>query len=259
MKKQKQVTVNQHYVPQFYLKHFSYENKKGKKCIDVLDLDLNKTLKKQRIENVASENYFYDIDLEHYLKDTSSFKKIIISIFLKFIFGIKFKLSSFKRLNIVEHKLGNIESKASPILVELIDKANGYTLWEIENCYLISDENKLYLSLYLAIQFLRTPKTRQTIYEVNTYLKPKLIKEFHYRESGEILELNDLIEEINKENIKQQHLDFFHDNSSNEMANVFYKHSWIFYKNTTDVDFITSDSPISIRLAHDEELIHQVL
>lgn len=255
MNKDDQVTINQHYVPQFYLNNFAYLNKKGKPCIDVLDMDLNKILRNQRIQNIASENYFYDIDMEKYLKDASKFRKIIVSLLLKVVHGIKFKLSSYKKLNVAEKIFSDIESKSSPIFIKLIDKAEKYTPWEIENCYLINDDEKKNLAEYLAIQFQRTPKVRHTIFETNTYVKAELFRELYYRETGEIIELSDLIEEKNSEDIKQQHLDYIFNGHTSDVAQIFMKHDWVFYKNNTDIDFITSDTPISGRATRDESLM----
>lgn len=251
----KQVTINQHYVPQFYLNRFSSKNKKGKNCVDVLDIDLDKILLNQRVENVAFEKYFYDIDLEKYLKDVSSIRRVLIKMFLKMKFGVKFKLVQYKTLNVVENILADNESQISPIFNKLIENAEKYSKWERENCYIISNQEKEDISIYLAIQYLRTPKTRHTFEEVNTVVKAELIRELHYRETGEIFKLEDLIEEINSEDIKNQHLNTLFTDDTKKMADAFKSHTWVFYKNTTNVNFITSDSQINIKASKEETLM----
>lgn len=255
LSKREQATINQHYVPQFYLNNFSYLNKKGKPCIDVLDIDSNKLLRNQKIKNIASENYFYDVEIEKILKDASRIRIIYIKALLKIKFGFKFSLSSFKNLNTIENILADFESKTSPIFLDLMDKAERYTLWEIQNCFILNEEKRKILSIYLATQFQRTPKIRQTIREANTSLKTELIQEFYFRKTGEVLEISDLINEINDENIKHQHLNMLFTDHTNKIADIFDNMSWVFYKNTTDIAFITSDSPISTRATRDETLM----
>lgn len=255
MKKQKQVTINQHYVPQFYLNNFSHNNKKGKKSIDVFDIDLNKILRNQRIENVAFEKYFYDIDLEKYLNNISGLRLLLIKVYLKIKFGLRFKISQFKNLNTIENILATVESNTSPIFTKIIEKSETYTKWERENCFLINEDEKLKIATFLAVQFLRTPKIRQSFQEANTVLKAQIIQEFHYRDTGEIIDLNELIEEINSEDIKNQHLNSIFTENTKKIVDIFNKHSWVFYKNNTNVDFITSDSPISTKATKDETLM----
>jgi hypothetical protein len=57
----KQVTKNQHYVPQCLLKHFGCDAKKGKR-INVFDTARSDVRYNQAIKEVFSQNYFYDKD-----------------------------------------------------------------------------------------------------------------------------------------------------------------------------------------------------
>lgn len=57
----KQITKNQHYVPQCLLKHFGSDPKKGKK-INVFDIERSVVRYNQSIKEVFSQNYFYGED-----------------------------------------------------------------------------------------------------------------------------------------------------------------------------------------------------
>lgn len=55
-----QITKNQHYVPQCLLKFFSWEDKKKK--TNIFDITRDSFRYSQAIENICSQNYFYDTD-----------------------------------------------------------------------------------------------------------------------------------------------------------------------------------------------------
>lgn len=59
----KQITKNQHYVPQCLLKHFGCDAKKGKK-INVFDIERSVMRYNQSVKEVFSQNYFYGKDNE---------------------------------------------------------------------------------------------------------------------------------------------------------------------------------------------------
>lgn len=59
----KQITKNQHYVPQCLLKHFGCDARKGKK-INVFDIERSVVRYNQSVKKVFSQNYFYGKDNE---------------------------------------------------------------------------------------------------------------------------------------------------------------------------------------------------
>lgn len=59
----KQITKNQHYVPQCLLKHFGFDAKKEKK-INVFDIERSVVRYNQSVKEVFSQNYFYGKDNE---------------------------------------------------------------------------------------------------------------------------------------------------------------------------------------------------
>jgi len=59
----KQITKNQHYVPQCLLKHFGFDAKKEKR-INVFDIERSVVRYNQSVKEVFSQNYFYGKDNE---------------------------------------------------------------------------------------------------------------------------------------------------------------------------------------------------
>lgn len=57
----KQITKNQHYVPQCLLRHFGYDSKNGKR-INVFDIERSVVRYNQSVKEVFSQNYFYGKD-----------------------------------------------------------------------------------------------------------------------------------------------------------------------------------------------------
>lgn len=78
-------TKNQHYVPQLLLNHFACDGSKGKKIINIFDMDRSHVRYNQPVREVFSQNYFYDKDnrVENFLRDmiegpaSSVVKKIV--------------------------------------------------------------------------------------------------------------------------------------------------------------------------------------
>lgn len=64
----KQITKNQHYVPQCLLKHFGCDAKKGKR-INIFDIERSVVRYNQSVKEVFSQNYFYgkDNEVENFL------------------------------------------------------------------------------------------------------------------------------------------------------------------------------------------------
>lgn len=64
-------TKKQHYVPQFLLNHFACDGSKGKKIINIFDMDRSHVRYNQPVGKVFSQNYFYDKDnqVENFLAE----------------------------------------------------------------------------------------------------------------------------------------------------------------------------------------------
>lgn len=58
MAHQNQITVFQHYIPQTWLKRFTYNE--NKTSVYVYDTENNLVIDSKNIKNIAGEKYFYD-------------------------------------------------------------------------------------------------------------------------------------------------------------------------------------------------------
>ncbi|MDJ0798659.1 MAG: DUF4238 domain-containing protein [Calothrix sp. MO_167.B12] len=134
----KQVTKNQHYVPQCLLKHFSWDDRNLKR-INIFDTVRSTTRYNQAIKEVFSRNYFYDRD------------------------------------NSVEDLLGNeIESPASPIIDEIIegniDDLLNFSGNKSSDKKFI--ENKFKLVKFIICLLYRTPEAREkSLSSIQTHIQ----------------------------------------------------------------------------------------
>ena len=121
------ITKNQHYVPQFYLRLFSRDE--DKKSIWVLD-KYKELIYSSAIEKVASENYFYD------------FPKVFESALSQ--------LSGQNQFQLLERALGHDEGTYHTALTSIITRVD-----DPEN-FSLSVEEKEVLSYFIACQYTRT-------------------------------------------------------------------------------------------------------
>ena len=92
----------QHFVPRLYLKGFTIEGKPDR--INVYDKSRNMFRKNQQLMNVASENYFYDFDLETIYNNCSEENKIKFHTY----FGEDVTPKSVRDEHLLEKFLGDI-------------------------------------------------------------------------------------------------------------------------------------------------------
>ncbi len=220
MKNNDQITKKQHYVPRCYLEAWTVSPKHQ---IYVFDKEAKKP-RKNNIYDVASENKFYDIDIEK-LKEAFYKNR-----------EFPFEKSSPQFL---EHMFSeSIEGPYSVILKKIIQKADSVTPWIAENCFFISSETKLELSLYIALQFLRTKQIRNNIIDAADCMEQLLS------------DLNASDDIFSKYTIKNDEARLVHANMLIEpndvlkVCNRFYEKAWILGINQTSNSFYTSDNPI---------------
>ncbi|MDF9825390.1 hypothetical protein M2475_001845 [Breznakia sp. PF5-3] len=239
-------TKKQHYIPIFYLKNFSTPIKKGF-YINVFEKERLLTLEKQNIRNIASENYFYDLDFESIRKHFS--KKEILKLKVSTFFKSKgkLKLSDIFKKNLFENYLADIESFSGDAIKKVIANIQEFSIWEVNNCFCIDENEKRNISLFLAIQFIRTPKNRKFFKDMHEVVIPQVYEDLIYRTNNEDVSvyINSPISE--KERAKAYHLSFLLDPTFlNDLSERFYNHLWVFYLNKTESLFYTSDSIISV-------------
>lgn len=236
-------TKKEHYVPRCYLENFENNDKR----IHVFD-KISLQSRCQRKEEIAHENYFYDVDFEKMMSGETPDKQDKIKKDLKEITGIddwEIIVSTILNPKHVEKEfLCNVEGIYGPFLKQIINKSYNGNQWVVENCAPFSEEEKLILSLFMAIQIIRTKVFRDTL--TQTY--EKSLQTLLYKQQME--DDNALPKECfkvnsNKDFIKLQHLGMILDEElALHMAETLSNHIWVMYVNKTDTPFYTSDNPI---------------
>lgn len=242
------VTKKQHYVPQGYLRNFSFKSPSGKEeQIFVFD-KTNTNNFPTNIQNIACGQYFNDLPEE------------IINDFLK-------SNPEIKNKQIFENAFSEVEGKCSPILKDLIEALKDIkgeyidllfknTIEETKPTYLkynqkisnndidnclkqlpINQNDKNELSVFLALQYLRTRESREIISEIKSGLIDLLaevtIPNFH----------NDFKITIDSDHVKSIHILQILEQLV-PTANYFLNQIWLFGINVSNIPLCTSDNPL---------------
>lgn len=215
----------QHYVPQGYLEAWAIP---GTHQIYVYDKQLNSS-RKSNITDVASENYFHDIDFTDILSETD-LKKI----------GLEGSdPAKLDDKQYIENFFSNqIEGNYKTHLRNIIDKLQKMTPWEVINCFFISERDKVDFSYHLAYQYIRVKAVRNSMMDSMDCLNQVLT------------DLGASTEVIEKYSFPKSHLPYIHGQmilnmkEIEELAESFFTLTWILYINRTEQPFFTSDSPI---------------
>jgi hypothetical protein len=224
-------TKKQHYVPQSYLRNWDINKENGKKP-KVFSYDIKQNNQfSVNIEDTAMKKYFYDY--EKYSKEEIEIiynnipKKFQI---LKEDFLIK---QGIEKLVFAE-KIEKISIQTIISIIEKLEKLKVNSKENINKKNILSTTDKVILSYFISIQYIRTKKFRD--------------------ESQKLY--NESIEDINeksKETINIEHIDdnenqfihlrdmFYHANS---IQRILLKYKWILYRNFTKVPYMTSDNPV---------------
>lgn len=234
---------NEHYVPQCYLRNFRISGTDGK--INVFDKKMEQIRLNQNISDIASERYFYDIDIDKILGELSEEKRNDILQQM----GDKYEVYKNDKTQRIEKFFSDvIEGDYSQVLMSVVEKAEKATPWHINNCYCMSEREKVIMSVCITIQFMRTKKQRKVIEEIYTKGYKTLLTKLYNIEYGDVngkLSPDDFQVKIGKEGMKLTHAEIMlNSDMLIEFINIFLKHIWIIYINRTDVPFCTSDSPI---------------
>ena len=234
--------LNQHYVPQSYLKYFSYDRNK----IFVFDKFSQKTFR-TNVRNVASERAFYDFPDVTQSENIQNIEQ--------FFSGLEKKQNKF---------LKHLQKKIYKIF-EL--RLNSKHIGKVYSVKVITKEQRKDLAYVIAIQFLRTREFRNFIMEMRqrTEIITNVIVE------GEILDLIAKYEKLLSIKLKQNSIDtFIYDilnQCSHNISNIYDKglpvihakfilehyetfadilqnHIWMVGINDTGKPLFTSDNPV---------------
>lgn len=129
----------------------------------------------------------------------------------------------------IEDNLSKIENDASKLINNFLDNPKYKRL--------NSEPFKLKLAYFILIQLIRTKEVRNRpidgINSLKSYMSNK-----HDLKDSEIKKFNQL---LNKDEIKEAHLDFIQDDNLDLLEGIFCK-KWILLKNQTSMNFWTSDN-----------------
>ena len=187
---------NQHYVPQAYLTNFADEDGK------VWRYDKVKKFKSDpHIRNVAAENYFYDSET------------------LRRVTGDK---------QFIEKKLGQLEGDYAGAVKTLLQSI------ELGQYSGVKDDLRELLSVFMAIQMIRTKEHRILVSEANRHFDALVPGLFTANKTPSA--------------IVDQHLDWLLDGKRiRETAEIFHRHIWVIQRAYGEDVFYTSDNPLARR------------
>ena len=233
-------TKKEHYVPRCYLKNFILGNGR----IQVFD-KYKVQVRSQNIMDVAMENYFYDIKFDDLLKHVDENKKIKSD--LMDIVGTEEwedVLVALDEKHIEKH-FACAETIYSTLLQKIIEKSYDGNQWVIDNCRACSAMEKEFMSLFIAIQIIRTKTFRDTLSDTMQKMYQTLAYKMQMHEEN-ALPKDAFKVEVNKDFVKLQHSNMILDEEvAVQMAETLNNHIWVMYVNKTDCSFYTSDNPVA--------------
>lgn len=244
-------TKKEHYVPRCYLQNFATIQNR----IDVFDKWKMMVRQNQDIINVAMENGFYDLDLISLLQkmDTEMYDKAKVD--LMDILGTD-KWEEAKQIignpkEIEKKHFVKLEGIYSSLLQAIVKKGYGSS-WVIKNCYALSEEEKIHLSLFIAIQVIRTKRFRENLSDMVSGAAQALAYKAQIHDE-DALPKDAFKVKANPEFIKLQHSSMLLDPElSLQIEEILCSHVWTMCVNKTSIPFITSDDPV-VRIPHKKD------
>lgn len=226
-------TKKEHYVPRVYLRRFC----KNPEKLNVYDKANNEIRLNQHIMDIASERYFYDIDFNAFADRIDANDEI-------------WQAAKGLDVQYIEHMFGSgIEVAYEERIGTVIDRLMNKTDWEILNCYAITEEEKEFMSLWIAHQVIRTKAFRENLSKLHQ-ATAKVITEIVNRENEGDSKLT-VLANTDKDTKRLLHGSILIDTDMVvNLAEVFLSHSWLLTVNKTSVPFATSDNPI-VKIPHE--------
>lgn len=222
--------INEHYVPQFYLRGFSKDR------IQLYFFDkATRHSYLSNVRNIASEGGFYDFAEEANNAFIGAVERG------DFAHEDPMVLAMAKNRRLIDDELTKFENAFSPFFAQFVSS--------IENGGPITPDQRGRIANYLTLQYLRTPEMRRTIVEMNE----KAMTAWVEAELGISLERESLYLKYGEEHAPMLHGQvLFNPNLVRAIGSALSNHIWIVVKNTTAQPFFTSDHPVT-RVAHRPE------
>ncbi len=216
----------EHYVPQGYLENWCIP---GSKQVNVFDKEKDE-IRTNSIEDIASENYFYDLNLEGVLSKEE----------IKFYNLEGVDLSRIDDKQYIENYFANhIEGAFKTLLEKLIFRSRAMSPWKIRHCSFIKKKDVRSFSVFMALQYIRVKDVRNSIEELADLLQQALT------DQGAPQSMIEKYGSISKKEVKYVHGRMIFDSKEiSKIANTFADHIWLLLKNNTKKPFFTSDNPI---------------
>jgi len=229
-----EMVIQEHYVPQFYLRQFSTNDKKTK--INVFDKRTRLIRLNQEIKKVACERYFYDIDWNN---------NDVIKYYGKQL-GEKYSFDNQVLEKIFETKIENPMSRIVSDLCSLPSVCN----FNGKRVSWLNQKNKSILAQFIASQYIRSKessiKTNQLFSVVEESIENMMIgKEYSQQitdiiESAPIYQKNRSLQNIITLKMIEKEL------TNKEITSKLLEYIFVIGYNDSDRDFVTSDNPIAI-------------
>ncbi len=237
-----QETKQEHYVPQVYLRRFCLSAEHGKPHVNIYDKLSDQIRVNQPLNKVASERYFYDIDLIAYNRKLQEEGKPTLDELFP----------GFEKIDpqYIEHMFGRgIEGAYETHIGKVIDKLETQGEWWINNCFAITPEEKIFFALWASHQFVRAKSFRETLSKLHQ-ASAKVISEYSNIGIPDDEKVT-VSARTDKEAKRAMHIDMIMNTETiTHLAEIIYSHSWIFMINRTNRPFITSDNPV-FTIPHD--------
>lgn len=223
-----QRTIRQHYVPRLYLKQFATEIRDDIFQIYAYDLDDKRTFS-QKIDNIALENKFYDLEIDDELLDLSQREEVLERLSKEknacIPLELKEKILSTNSYISLEEGFAEVEANVAPALQSLIQN---------QNVRALSSWERTQISIFIGSLYIRTPKSKKQFFEAARKvseringLYPGMAKDLEYNEKK--LKLIWLMQM---------------EDSAKEIANLIYRMNWNLKFSKFGAEIHTSDNPL---------------
>lgn len=221
-------TKKQHYVPRCYLEQWAIPSTYQ---IHVYDTKTNK-FRRNNIRDVASENYFHDID----------FNDILTQEDIESLGLTRYDIENLNDEQFLENYLSrHVEDRFGPLLKHIINRVMAMSPWELRNCYFLSKEQKYHFSFHLAWQLIRVKSIRESIADSSDCLVQLL------EDMGASLATIEQYS-VSKSDLACIHTKMILDEKEcTDLAKSFFSLTWVLLLNRTSLPFYTSDNPIGTK------------